>query len=42
MAPDRMNVCVSFGGLLMSLTGPTTNLRELQQEARVYLKLKSG
>jgi len=33
-------VHVSFGGLLMSLKGSTTHLRQLQYDSRIYLMMK--
>jgi len=33
-------VNVSFGGLLMSLRGTISNLKQLQQDSRIYLLMK--
>lgn len=37
---DKLSVYISFGGLLMSMTGKQSNLKNLEIDARVYLLLK--
>lgn len=38
----QVQVYVSFGGLLMQLTGDVDKLHELQVDSNVYLLLKKG
>lgn len=37
---DYSTVYISFGGLLMSLTGSQSDLRKLEIDSRIYLLLK--
>jgi len=37
---DRISVYVSFGGLLMSITGNQKDLKSLEIDSRIYLLLK--
>lgn len=39
---EKMNIRISFGGLLLEMIGPKTNLRELSVDTSVYLMMRNG
>ncbi len=42
MLQAQVQIYISFGGLLMQLTGDVDKLHELQVDSNVYLLLKKG
>lgn len=40
--PKKTEVFISYGGLLMSLSGPPDSLREIELDAQVYLLIRKA